>query len=280
MDYTIPQYFLDKNINHFSPSQANMPVDQWYWKYFNCDQETRRSFKGSSKMNSGVQVGNGLDQWITSGVQPKTMSEVKGSKPYLAVDDKDRLQIDQDKESFLPTILNAYKAYEEVGILKEDKILFENYVSGTFEGVFLPTIGRTDAQSKKLIIELKTKWRSQKTGTKKDGTPFAASKSSSPKKPNYNHLLQTAFYYSFTKNVKAFLVYASEKDYAIFDIDEFFPKDLMHEFRNKLLVKQNLAANNDGKKFIEPDFSHFGWDIGTEHLEKAKEFYGYNRQNS
>ena len=275
MNYTIPQYFIEKNINPSSPSQANMPVDQWYWKYFVNNQETRRKFATSAKMWGGIYAGNAIEEWVGNGNSILRMLDVPGYKDYVGINEKDQRQHELNQDSFADTVKNAYAAYDEIGITKSNKVIFENYVSGTLEDVVLPIIGRTDAQSKNIVIELKTKWSMQKSGTKKDGTPFAPSKSKSPNKPDYNHLLQTAFYYNFTKDVKAYLVYATEQDYKIFDIDDYNPKRLIEQFRLKLLVKQKLASHTDGKEFIEPDFSHYAWNIGEEFLEQAKEYYGY-----
>ena len=48
----IPPYFLEKGLDHFSPSQGTMPIDQWVFKYWYSNQKQRRQFKTNSKMNS------------------------------------------------------------------------------------------------------------------------------------------------------------------------------------------------------------------------------------
>ena len=162
-------------------------------------------------------------------------------------------------------------------MLSEEKIIFENYVSGELDGVVIPVIGRTDIETRRYTIELKTKWR-VRGREKKDGTR-SYTKSKAPDQPDFNHLKQLAFYHTFQPKVKSFLVYACEREeggYKIFDIDEHHPKDLMHEFRLSLLVKQNLAAVPDPRLFVRPDWKHFGWDIGEEFYKEAREYYGYN----
>ena len=48
---------------------------------------------------------------------------------------------------------------------------------------------------------------------------------------------------------------------------------------NELVVncmkKQEVAKLDKPEKFIQPDFSHFTWNIGDEFLQEAKELYGY-----
>jgi len=54
---TIPEYFLTRGLNHFSPSQASQPLDQWVFKYLHCNQKDRNKFKTNAKMHAGNQAG-------------------------------------------------------------------------------------------------------------------------------------------------------------------------------------------------------------------------------
>jgi hypothetical protein len=56
----IPSYFLDRGLDHFSPTQATTPLDVWIYKYLHCNQEKRRKMKGSSKMRCGVLAGDSV----------------------------------------------------------------------------------------------------------------------------------------------------------------------------------------------------------------------------
>ena len=37
----IPSYFLDRGLDHFSPTQATTPLDVWIYKYLHCNKEER-----------------------------------------------------------------------------------------------------------------------------------------------------------------------------------------------------------------------------------------------
>ncbi len=39
MSDVIPEYFLSRGLNHFSPSQASLPLDQWVFKYLHYTQD-------------------------------------------------------------------------------------------------------------------------------------------------------------------------------------------------------------------------------------------------
>jgi hypothetical protein len=272
----IPAKFLSYDLNHFSPSQANIPLDQYVYKYLYCSQEERRAFKTTAKMHAGNQVGYGIEKWLTLGEEyrPKTMST------FLTSDPKETEQHQQNAQGFQETLLNVYRGLKEIGVNDDIDKRFEQYVSGEFEGVHIPVIGRTDIETKRFVVELKTKWR-VRGAMKKDGTR-SYSRSRLPEKPDINHLKQLAFYHTFKPKVKSFLLYVCEREengYKIFDIEEHDPKQLMHEFRQKLIVKQNVAMCEDPRSFVEPDFSHYGWNIGDEYLNKAKEYYGFTKKN-
>ena len=57
---TIPPYFMNRGLDHFSPSQATTPLDVWIYKYLYCNQDKRRKMKGSAKMRCGVLAGDSV----------------------------------------------------------------------------------------------------------------------------------------------------------------------------------------------------------------------------
>lgn len=262
----IPKYFLDRKINHFSPSQGTMAVDQWVYKYLYCRQEDRRNFKRSSKMNSGVSVGEALEDYL---IGKPVMSS---PKIYQAYDDKDMEQYQQDKQAFTPTLQNAIEGLKELEVTKDEKNYFEHYVNSQPKWLEIPIIGRTDIHNDKIVVELKTKWR-RRGGKKKDGTS-SFSKINPPVTPDSNHLKQAAFYHSCT-NLPTFLLYATEKGYSIFDIREYDYKKNLDEMLRSLVVKQRLAAQNQPLDWVDVDFTHYGWDIGDEYIKDARRLFSY-----
>ena len=262
----IPPYFLEKGLDHFSPSQGTMPIDQWVFKYWYSNQKQRRQFKGNSKMNSGVSVGDAVDNYFTKGEITKSL------KLYVPYDEKDADQLKQDKESYMPTLENTIRAYEKLGIKQDGKNVFEHYVNLQPEGVAVPIIGRTDLQNDDIVIELKTKWR-RRGALKKDGTRgYSAMKP--PTSPDSNHLKQASFYHLCTK-LPTYIVYATEKDAEIIDIRDYNYKNAFDEMVRSLIIKSRIASQKDPHLYVDVDWSHFAWDIGDEHLKRAKElFYG------
>jgi len=270
MTDTIPEYFLSRGLNHFSPSQASQPLDQWVFKYLYCNQKDRSKFKTNAKMFAGTQAGIAAQNILERSNQEQIL------KPFITSDEKERDQHEQNLQSFSETLANITKAFKEIGIVDDVDKQYESYVSGEFNGIVLPVIGRTDIESKRFLIELKTKWRTR-GGLKKDGTR-SYTKSKAPDKPDENHLKQLAFYHTFKPKVKSLLVYVCEREdygYKIFDIEDYDHKTLMQEFRDDLEVKQNIAQLDDPRKFVKKDFKHWGWDIGEENFLEAKRYYGY-----
>jgi hypothetical protein len=266
----IPEYFTARGIDHFSPSQASLPLDQWVFKYLYYNKNDRKKLKTNAKMHAGNQAG----------IAAQNILERSNQEPKLSLfvtdDAKEKEQHDQNLQSFADTLLNITKAFKEIGIVDDVDKQYETPVSGEFQGIDIPVIGYTDIESKRFLIELKTKWRTR-GGLKKDGTR-SFTKSKVPDKPDENHLKQLAFYHTFKPKVKSLLVYVGEREdhgYKIFDIEEYHPKNLMEEFRDDLEVKQNIAQLDDPRKFVKKDFKHWGWDIGEENFMEAKRYYGY-----
>ena len=270
MSDVIPEYFSARGINHFSPSQASLPLDQWVFKYLYYTQDDRKKLKTNAKMHAGNQAGIAAQKILERSNQEQKL------KLFVTEDEKEKEQHEQNVQSFANTLVNITKAFKEIGVFDDVDKQYENYVSGEFQGIAIPVIGRTDVESKRFLIELKTKWRTR-GGLKKDGTR-SFTKSKVPDKPDENHLKQLAFYHTFKPKVKSLLVYVGEREdhgYKIFDVEEYHPKLLMEEFRDDLEVKQNIAQLDDPRKYVKKDFKHWGWDIGEHNYNEARRYYGY-----
>jgi len=267
----IPGYFLDRGLDHFSPTQATTPLDVWIYKYLHCNQEKRRKMKGSSKMRCGVLAGDSVTADISGRVRP--IFHYDGYKEWN--DEKDEMQWKNDKEFIDATIEQIFLGLKDVGIKwndKRTKVVFEYYVSYEDERLVIPIIGRTDIQTPTALVELKTKW-SRRGAKKKDGT----NSFSFPKlkdEPEDTHLQQSAMYYHATK-IPTFIVQATAKEFKVFDIREKDHKAALNELVVNCMKKQEVAKLDEPQKVIQPDFSHYTWNIGDEFLKEAKELYGY-----
>ena len=267
----IPGYFLDRGLDHFSPTQATTPLDVWIYKYLHCNQEKRRKMKGSSKMRCGVLAGDSVTADISGRVRP--IFHYDGYKEWN--DEKDEMQWKNDKEFINEAIKQVFLGLKDVGIKWDDKrtkIVFEYYVSYEDERLVIPIIGRTDIQTPTALVELKTKW-SRRGAKKKDGT----NSFSFPKlkdEPEDTHLQQSAMYYHATK-IPTFIVQATAKEFKVFDIREKDHKAALNELVVNCMKKQEVAKLDEPQKVIQPDFSHYTWNIGDEFLKEAKELYGY-----
>lgn len=268
---TIPPYFMNRGLDHFSPTQATTPLDVWIYKYLYCNQNKRRKMKGSAKMRCGVLAGDSVAADISGKVRP--IFYYDGYKEWN--DEKDEMQWNNDKEFLNATIEQIFLGIKDVGVKWQDKrakVIFEYYVSYEDERLVIPIIGRTDIQTPTALVELKTKW-SRRGAKRKDGT----NSFSFPKlkdEPEDTHLQQSSMYYHATK-IPTFIVQATAKEYKVFDIREKDHKAALNELVVNCMKKQEVAKLNHPEKVIQPDFSHYTWNVGDQFLKEAKELYGY-----
>jgi len=303
----IPQYYLDLNLNHFSPTQLNLPIDVWMFKYVYLNQERRRTLKINSRMHAGNCLQLALNLVYIEGIKPAealkiglTGRKVKyepNMRLYIANGPDDKELHEQNTEAFAAVFYSGLAALEELKLPKDKSIAAETYVHLSIDGIHVPILGRTDFQYKE-IIELKTKWR-KRNGPKKDGT-YTWAMSTPPDKPDrpfWSYRKQCAFYWAATGK-KIHLVYACEKGkfnretkkdgkpYAIFNCDnsEHFSDDELKSCIEDLriaargrqtLLQQSINPKKLVKFIADVDFTNFYWDVGDEFLKEGKElFYG------
>ena len=273
---TIPPYFMNRGLDHFSPTQATTPLDVWIYKYLHCNQEKRRKMKGSSKMRCGVLAGDSVAADISGKVRP--IFYYDGYKEWN--DEKDEMQWKNDKEFIDETIKQVFLGLKDVGIKWDDKrtkIVFEYYVSYEDPRLVIPIIGRTDIQTPTALVELKTKW-SKRGAKKKDGTHsyfFPELKD----EPEESHLQQASFYYHATK-IPTVIIQANAEDFVPFYVKDYDYKTAYNNLVISCMKKQEAAKLKNPFEVIEPHFEEFNklsfwWDIGDKYLNEAKELYGY-----
>ena len=319
----LPLFATKLNINHFSPTQGTIPDGAWIYKYLVLTQEQRRTLPSSSAMKAGVAVNNilqknladtiwkfGTNYKLTPVLNHKLKKEfaikeeLEEFKNYTPVDEKDLSKKEKYLNEIVDVATNGFLALKEIGVanlytISEEQI---SITTATGSPCLLPVVGRTDfvfgkitdgalsSFSPSLIIELKTQW-SKLGKIKKDGDrSFLSVKS--PTTPNFNHLMQCAFYsayYNYTVPVK--LLYCNATDYKIFDssnCDALTVEGLKRNFqilckifkrREKLLSmfeelpKSEIIENVID--MVDPMFDHpWCWNnLGDDFTKHAKELW-------
>ena len=325
----LPLFAKKLGLSHNSPTQFSIPDSAWLFKYVVMDQKMRRELlESNSAMEAGKRVGEVLQRQhaetiyklhpTTKKVAPTTNEKISLAnaleeqieifKEYQPVDDKDSDKKIKYLEEVPQIVNNANAGLTELGVASpitcERQVSIDNEtLEGFFSSPSLPTVGRIDfdfgKQSDELfmfpqkIVELKTKY-SRLGKVKKDGTrSFLAS--SSPATPSFNHVVQCAVYaahYNF--KVPVHLLYATEKDFKIFDsinchhlTVEGMKKNLQIMFRTFMRREKILSQFQDYTKeeiienavqMIDPNFDHpFAWNGLPEHLlQQAKELWKVN----
>ena len=300
----VPDYYLNFGFDHFSPSQDNKPLDNWFFEYAVKDQEWRRKKKipnpnmiagnavqGDKERLITTQDGNEImiDAWGLGGWIFHDFSKAKAIESALAYMDerkllyegKDLLHFFEIKERIPQCINNALKAFDIIKLKKEKNITTEKYCTYQHEDIEIVTIGRTDIASDHNVFEFKTKWFSKgpelkDKKTKKPNGKIGFRSRAIPKEPDFSHLVQVAFYWK-ALGLEPTIIYFTgnkEDDFRIFNGDNC---DLLNQkslekyiqySRGVQLRRQNLLKiSSDPKEiaqYIQPDFSSFYWNDLTE----------------
>jgi hypothetical protein len=303
---TVPDYFLNVGLNHFSPSQDTKPLDYWYATYVMKDQEFRRKIKPNPNMNGGNAVQGDKQREITTQDGEVITIPGFGVGGYLFehftkqqaiesaieyMQDYQKLYTDRDLEHFhevikrIPvSVTNLIKAFDSEKIFDQGDMTTETYVEYQHDDIEIVTIGRTDLATPKYIYEVKTKWF-KKGKVKKDGTQGFTS-ASIPKQPDFAHLMQVAFYWKAT-GLDTKIIYATgnkEDDWIIYDKDncEAMEHHKLEEYidyaRRTQLVRQNLLKLSDNPgdiaKYIQPDFSSFYYNnLNKEQMKEITDLW-------
>jgi len=284
----VPQYYLDIDLNHFSPSQLNLPNDVWLHNYVYKDQEWRRNGKiPNPNMTAGNAAQDGLNRFIFDNYTSEEAQKdavTQYAKNKILYQDDQLLHFETNLDAMQMCVANGIAALNELKLKKQKDISSELYCEYQLPGIDITTIGRTDVLTSNYLIELKTKWK-RKGAVRKDGTR-GFNKVAIPKKPDFNYLGQVAFYWKATGK-EPHLIYHTgnfEGDYAIFNKDnceqmtpEYFEHSLEH-YRQVQTVRQNLLQISTDPKvlaqYIQPDFSSFYWnDIRGTELEEARNLW-------
>jgi len=199
-----PKWAEEAGLRHFSPSQLNIPIASWVYKYVYLDGEKRRQMRVGSKPFIGT-ICHDAVQSICIGNRSVEESVTRANTNYIAytpLDDADK-EVYETNKSLIPSYVDqAMSVLSNMGEFNyEDELPIEVYLPD----IELPITGFIDLVGNNRVIELKTKIRSR-----------AKRKAPIPSNPDYNHVLQVACYWKAT-GLKPTLIYFSDAGVRVFD---------------------------------------------------------------
>lgn len=295
----IPPEFLELGIDHYSPTQMNMPLAVWAYKYVALDQEQRRKLKTNINMFFGTTIGAITQMMFCDEIWTYSSNKVENNKKlswdqalelcheefarYEPWDDKDKEKYEAIKHLAPAYLKNSYEGFKSIDLktTKNFKITAERNV--TLPLAHVSMLGRIDGEDELKLIEEKLKLP-KLNAVKKDGTR-SVSTVKIPEQPQIEHARQTSFYHFASGQKRPFLLYVNDKEYKVFDSAncDLLTADAMAEhmeyYRQQARLRDRhiMASNCSVKKLLsnmDPDFEHaFYWDIGDEQKKLAQEAY-------
>jgi hypothetical protein len=280
------------DYNHHSPSQYYLPDGIWAWRYFKCNQETRRQFAVGPKAVLGSAVGNAISRtwadviwtFASKKIINKKQSLLESAaemhddlkKADLDFTDKEIVTHNKYKEVANDLLVNLNKAIKSLALRGEIEAEANRYYNFDCE---IDTLGRTDLENKTCVVEIKT-LPPTVNAEKKDGT-----RSISTQKiitPKINHAKQLSMYWAAT-NKKPFLVYVNEQQYYIFEpgncdlLTVAAMQDHLEDYAQIAKRRERLLRLSEGNvdvllTLVEPNFDHlFFWNIGGNFKQTAQQ---------
>lgn len=267
------------DLTHLSASQLLNTTAMWVFKYVALDKDERRQIGVGERAAIGTVVHNSVQAIICHGQDiGDTIEQAKIDFDFHDAN-QDQVLRDKFRTCIAGMVGNAVTALVDAnftGAVEEERIEL------WLDGVNVPIIGYVDLlQPKTMFCEMKTK-APRKTKLLKSGEQ-GWSKATLPKKPEFNHLCQSAIYQA-ALGVTPSICYIAEHDcqmFTPFNCDELKADSLAHaleEMRQKALIRQNLLrVSNDAKtlaSITDPDWQHaFQWRMEPEFVERAKQLW-------
>ena len=271
--------WLNVDLDHLSPSQLLTSTPSWIFKYLHLKSKRRDIVVGENAALGSV-VHNAI-QDVLCGVP--TMDAIKEAQIAFDFHDADEDTAKRIKyRGIIPQMVqNGVDILLENGFfaaIPEEKIKIR------FDGINVDIIGFVDLVVPKTIFcEMKTK-APRKTKLLKDGSQ-GWSKGSLPKKPEKNHVMQSAIYQKALK-ITPSICYITESEavlYTPFNCDELKAENLdkcLKEMRQKALIRQNLLKFSDDPKvlasIVDPDWDHvYQWKLEDKFLTEARKLWEF-----
>tara|TARA_R100001377_G_C3194989_1_gene112358 strand:- start:5076 stop:6029 length:954 start_codon:yes stop_codon:yes gene_type:complete len=295
----VPPEFLEFGLDHYSPTQMNMPLALWAYKYVALDQDKRRNLKTNVNMFFGTVIGSITQMMFCDEIWTYSSNKVENNnkmsmdqaletlndeiRAYAPWDQKDREKFEAIKHLAPAYLKNSYDGFKSIDLktTKNFKVTAERNV--TLPLAHINMLGRIDGEDELKFIEQKCKLP-KLNAVKKDGTR-SVSTVKIPEIPQIEHCRQTSFYHFASGQKRPFLLYVNDKEHKIFDSSncDLLTADAMAEhmefYRQQARLRDRHIINSKGSvkrllSFMNPDFEHaFYWDLGEEQLATAKEAY-------
>ncbi len=319
----LPQIYIDLDFDHFSPSQLKQPFHYWLTNYFLLDPEIKKKKKASPMARAGSAVHQLFQDIDIKKLPFKVVYKYVVDdfrKRRDKYDAKDLFKSDEYEKRLIKTYQNVQSAFEKLNVNECD---LETPINLELPELDIPITGYTDFRTRENVIELKTKWnrirevndqynvfRILKNGmwskTKRvfktkaevdvyvneqdceckvmfEEKHFQSDSAPNILQPFPNDIMQLALYCRATKK-KPIIVYATEKDFKIFNQDncDLLSQKSLDEYVEKArriaLSRQNLLKKvNDPfilTQLIEPpDLNEFWYDLGDEVENEVKRIW-------
>lgn len=273
------------NLDHFSASQLTTSVAFWLFKYGYLTADERRQMKVGYSAIYGSVCHNAAQNLLSYAPGDITNIIEDAQETFLKSDVIEENEAVKSKlVSTIPScVYNTVKSLSSF-CPSENEVKIEHFL----KDIAIPVIGYVDLvtvhKNKNMFCEIKTKAH-KKTRILKSGEQ-GFSKPVIPKKPDTNHLIQTAIYFDCLQ-LEPTLCYVSAEDVEVFtseNCDELKPESMkyyLEEARQRALIRQNLISISSDVNVLtsitDPDWNHnYQWNIETEFYTKAKQLWQQN----
>ncbi len=265
-----PAWAENAGLSHFSPSQLNIPIASWVYKYVYLNGDQRRQMRAGAKPFIGT-ICHDAVQSICIGNRSVDDSVTRANSNYIAytpLDDADNEVYETNKPLLGEYVNQAMSVLTNMGEFNyEDELPIKLYLPD----IELPITGFIDLVGNNRVIELKTKIRSK-----------AKRKAPIPSNPDPNHVLQVACYWKAT-GLKPTLIYFSDAGVRLFDesnsfmLEEHALEQALEDARHRALVRQNLLKISTDPNVLAglviPDWNSYEWNIDPEFLPSARRLF-------
>jgi hypothetical protein len=273
----IAEYWLGAGFTHLSPSQTNLPIGGWVYRYAYLSNDERRSMGVGERAALGTACHNAIQAHLCHNASlADSIKQAFTDYDFHDANEDDVLRA-RLRDGIPDTIKNAVEVLADAGFAGCDE---EMKITTRLQGLEIDMIGFIDLiVPDTMFCEIKTKG-DRKSRKLIDGSQ-GWSKATLPKKPEYSHLMQVAVYQHAT-GLTPSICYTSKDEavlYTPFNCDELKADSLKHaldDVRQRALIRQNLVKlfGSDAKAMasvVDPDWQHaYIWKIDDEHKKEAR----------
>jgi len=258
---------------HWSYSRGDMPLCKWNYLYNFKTADERKNIVIGEAGALGTAVHSGTQDIVSSGLD-QTQAVEDATKLF---DDhpacEDAVKRSRFRECISPMINNAVTLLNQSGFSGSTE---EHRIETHLPDVELPVIGFVDLLGDGIFCEIKTK-APVKTRKLKSGEQGWSKGRIPAEEPEWPHVKQAALY-AYALRLTPSILYVAEHEAKLFtpfnceNLQKTQLQKALNEFRQRLLIKQNLLNISDDPKvlatIIQPDWHHaFIWKDAEQRKE-------------